>query len=356
MSIFVRAATLTNYVTVAQHVGLNPQVTLRAAGLSSAQLVDPEQRLPLTAVVEVLENSARAADCPTFGLRMAESRQLADFGAISLLLSHQPTLRDALHAVTEYRHLLNEALAIHIEEVGTTVILREEVVDDSPLPSRQANELAIGVIFRMCAALLGTHWHPNAVHFTHSAPPDLNVHRRVFGARFGCRVEFDGEFNGIVCRRADFDLPNPMADPAMARYARRFVETLPGTNEPSVVLEVRKAIYLLLPMGRATIEQISQGLGLNVRTLQRQLDDAGESFTGLLNVVRRDLAFRYMENKSYSLARVAELLGYAMPSSFTRWFTAQYRMSPAAWRAARTTTGLEPAASAGSDRPFTRPS
>lgn len=332
MATFTRAVTLTNYAEIARQLGLNPSSMLREVGLGAANLADPEQRIPMTAVIALLENSASKADCPTFGLRMAESRQLADFGAISLLLSHQRTLRDMLGAVIEYRRLMNEALAIHIEDAGDTVILREDVVGDSPIPSRQTMDLAVGVTFGTCAALLGAHWRPHEVHFTHAAPPDLNVHWRVFGGRFGCRVEFDSEFNGIVCRAADLDFPNPAADAAMARYARRFVEPPPGVDQASVAHEVRKAIYLMLPMGHATIEQVSQGLGLSVRTLQRQLDDTGESFTDLLNGVRRDLAVRYMENKVYSLARVAALLGYSTPGSFTRWFAAQYGMPPATWR------------------------
>ena len=86
-------------------------------------------------------------------------------------------------------------------------------------------------------------------------------------------------------------------------------------------------------MGRATIEQIAQALGMNVRTLQRRLDDSGRTFSDLINEVRRELVLRYMENSRYPLSRIAELLGYSMLSSFTRWFTAQFGVAPVVWRA-----------------------
>ena len=73
---------------------------------------------------------------------------------------------------------------------------------------------------------------------------------------------------------------------------------------------------------------MAAGLGLNVRTLQRQLDEAGASFTTILNEVRRELAQRYIDNTSYSMGRVAAMLGYANLSSFTRWFTAQFDHAP----------------------------
>jgi AraC-like DNA-binding protein len=223
---------------------------------------------------------------------------------------------------------------MHIEEVGDKVIIREEIMADNQIFSRQAIELALGVLHRMCSALLGSHWRPISIHFTHGAPADLHLHRRVFG--FGCALEFDSEFNGIVCNAASFDYPNPTADPVMAQYAERFIHTLPTANQVTIVEEVRRTIYILLPMGRATIEQVAQGLGLNVRAMQRQLEENGSVFSDLVNDVRRDLAVRYIENPKFPLSHIAELLGYAMPSSFTRWFSAQFGMTPADWRKTKT--------------------
>jgi AraC-like DNA-binding protein len=330
MPTLVRAAVLTNFLEVAIHQGLNPQAELAKVNLSKKMLQDPDQSIPVQAAVQLLENAAADSGCATFGLRMAESRQFSDLGAVALLLTHQATLRDALQVTVQYRHLLNRALAIFIEEAGDLVIIREEVVTEPAMPCRQATELALGVMARLCASLLGAAWRPLSVNFTHDAPEDARIHRRVFG----CQVNFGAEFNGIACPAAAFDAPNPNADPAMARYAKRFVDSLRDEGEISLVFEVRKAIYLLLPMGRATIEQIAQALGMNVRTLQRRLEENQANFSDLINEVRRDLVQRYMNNPSYSLARIGDLLGYSLPSSFTRWFTAQFDATPAAWRIA----------------------
>ncbi len=326
----VRSGVLTNYLEVATHVGLNPSAELAAVGLSRAMLQDPEHRIPVPAAVQLLENSAAHSGCQTFGLRMAESRQLSDLGAVSLLLTHQPTLRDALGVVIQYRHLMNRALAIYVEETGGLAIIREEVVTESLLARRQATELALGVMARMCANLLLQQWRPVSVHFVHDAPSDLRLHRRLFG----CDAVFGAEFNGIACPASAFQAPNPNADPAMARFARNYLDSLQQDSERSLEFEVRQAVYLLLPMGRATVEQIAQSLGMNVRTLQRRLEDGGATFSELVNEVRRDLVKRYMQNPGYSLSRIAGLLGYSVPSSFTRWFTAEFGATPASWRQA----------------------
>ncbi|WP_423193780.1 AraC family transcriptional regulator [Cupriavidus sp. H18C2] len=326
MKTLVRAAALTNFFDVARDLGINPLPLLRGARLTQALLTDPEQRIPAEACAALLESAAQAATCPTFGLRMAESRQLSDFGVMSLLISQQATLRDALETIIRYRHLVNESVAILLETTGRVAVIRQEVVLDTP--SRQATELAIGVVFRLCRALLGPQWHPVGVHFTHTAPQDTQVHRRLFG----CPLAFGSEFNGIVCAAEDLSAPNPTGNPAMARHAERVVETLPRVNDASIGREVRNAVYLMLPMGRATADAVAQGLGLSLRTMQRQLDASGESFTDIVNTVRRDLALRYVANPDYSLLRVSGLLGYGSAASFSRWFSAQFGEAPIAWR------------------------
>ena len=328
VSTLIRAATLKHYFEVAEQLELNPQPLLQAAGLSRTMLADPERRIPADAAVRLLEDSARASGCESFGLRMAEPRQLSDFGVSSLLLMHQPTLRDALLGTMKYRHLLNELLAIHLEESPRTVVIREEFVPDAGAASRQAIELALGALYRLCGALLGAQWKPHSVNFTHAAPANLQDHRRVFR----CTLEFDREFNGIVCDSADLDLRMPSADPAMALYVERLIESLPGANFASFASDVRRELFILLPMGQATIEQVARGRGMNVRTLQRRLAESGESFSGTLNSVRSELALRYMDNRNHSLQEVGRLLGFASPSSFTRWFRGEFGTAPRARR------------------------
>ncbi len=328
MTRMLRAAALTNYFEVAKEVGLNPVALLNQTGLTQTMLANPDNRISASAAAELLEESARITDCPNFGLRMAETRQISDFGAISLLFTHQGTLRDVLKAMMNYRHLLNESLALHIEDVGKTVIIHEDVITENQAHLRQATELALGVMTRACSALLGTHWNPHIVRFTHDAPPDLRLHRRIFK----CKVEFNAQYNGFVCASADLDYPCSAANPALARYAEQLLQTLPQAHEKSIVLDVREAIYLLLPMGRATIEQVAQSMAVNVRTLQRQLEEEGHTFSDLINVARRELALRYVESKSHSLGHIAELLGYSTQTSFTRWFKAEFGVAPTQWK------------------------
>jgi AraC-like DNA-binding protein len=95
----------------------------------------------------------------------------------------------------------------------------------------------------------------------------------------------------------------------------------------------RRSLYLLLPAGRATLEQLGANLGQHPRALQRQLEREGRSFAVLLNEVRRELALRYLASPANSVGAAAQMTGYATLSSFSRWFAGEFGMSPAQWRA-----------------------
>jgi hypothetical protein len=81
---FIRSACLTNYVPVARSFGLDPYPLLREAGLGRSCLTDPEIKIPVGEVCNLLEISARAAGAEDFGLRMSEPRCLSELGPLAL--------------------------------------------------------------------------------------------------------------------------------------------------------------------------------------------------------------------------------------------------------------------------------
>jgi AraC-like DNA-binding protein len=253
---------------------------------------------------------------------------MSHFGVMGLLLSHQRTPRDALHAAIRYMHLLNESVGLHLEETGRTAVIRGDVLLEKPMPATQATELMLAVYVQSFRVIAGSRWQPRTMYFKHAAPSALDVHHRVFR----CRCEFGAEFNGLSFPASDLDIVNASVDPKFAEYARRFIEAMPGRSSASVVADVSRLVYLLLPTGQANIKHVALSLGMNVRTLQRELDEAGESFSSLLNGVRRKLVGGYLDNPRFTVGQVAALLGYRRHGSFTRWFAEEFDSSPLEWR------------------------
>lgn len=326
MAELVRVAALTGYIETMATFAIDPRPLLREQGLSPDQLVNPEQLIPAPAAIRLLERSAAETGCATLGLRMAECRSLANLGATSLLIAHQPTLRRALAALAEFRSRINSTLVLHFEEHGDDLILREDFQLRRPEPSRQANNLVLGVLARLCRSVLGDVWSPNMVCFTHEAPPAAEL--SIFARVFHCRPQFDCEFNGIVLPAADLDRANLKADDQLALHARQLLEAVMSPVERTTAQDVSQLIQLLLPSGRANIQGCAAALGSTVRTLQRMLDDEGTSFSGLLNSARMQLAVQYLANPRMRITDVAELLGYGSIGAFTRWHGMTFGMTP----------------------------
>ena len=324
----MRAGILTNYPRVARELGLNPTELLRQAGLNASQLEAPDRLIPGDAVVRLLELSASASGCPTFGLRLAQVRQLSGFGVTGLLLTQQRTIRDALRIAQQYMHLLNEAAVLHLDEGPERVVMRADLLTDTAQPNSQAVELYLFASVQLFRSIAGNHWRPQSMHFRRPPPPSLEEHHRLFQ----CRCEFASTFNGIILTPADLDRVNPSADPTMANYARHLIDLLPGSSPASTLAELKRHLHIFLPMGRATLAQLALARHCSVRKLQRQLEDAGESFSALLCGIRRDLVPQYLGNPRLDIGQVAGLLGFSRHASFTRWFIQQHACTPQQWR------------------------
>jgi AraC-like DNA-binding protein len=323
-----RSACLTGYVELAQSLRISPLEQLTQVKIRPACLTNPDVMIPVSALIQLMENSAQAAKVENFGLRMAEGRNLSNLGPLAIVLRTQPTLRRALEAIRDYGHLQTEAMALHFEEKDGVLIIREELMSDHPEPARQASELMLGVLFRTLRALLGNAWHPSAVCFRHSPPSDLRVHMRVFDTR----LQFNSNLDGIVCSAANLDDPLSSYEPETARYLQKLIEVIAPQHSQSVVEKVRQLILVLLPTGRCSLEIVAQHLGLDRRTLHRHLQRQEESFSDILEGVRSDLAVKYLIDYDRPLKDLAELLGFSEPSAFSRWFARRFGCTATAWR------------------------
>ena len=188
----------------------------------------------------------------------------------------------------------------------------------------------IGIAHQVMTGASGGRWKPACVHVMRKAPDDLTVWRRMFSMP----IEFEANFTGFSSSSESLLIPNPLADEEMARNARQLLRLLPLPNRSEPIGDkVRRTISLLLPSGRATVDQVAAQLGLSARSLQRRLDEEGLQFAELLSAVRQELATAYLANSARPVTSVAALLGYSSPSSFTRWFAGAFGVAPLVWRA-----------------------
>ncbi|MEN9671575.1 MAG: HTH-type transcriptional regulator VirS [Pseudomonadota bacterium] len=327
-STVIRSASLSGYIELASALKLNPQAMMRKAGLSTRCLDDPETPISVLAVRELLESSAKAAGVEDFGLQLARGRRLSNLGPISIVLREEPTARQALTTLARYLRLLNASLLTRIEDYGDVVIIREEFLLEGTVSVRQSIDLAIGVMYRILEELLGVDWKPKRVCFSHRPPRDLSGYKSFFGAS----LEFNSNFNGIVCAARDLSAKLPMADTGMAPYARRFLDQALMRSRSNTLDAARQLVVALLPGGRCTADQVAQHLRMNRRTMHRHLMAEGETFSSMMQSVRSELALRQIRDSDRTMAELAELLGFSDASAFAYWFRRRFSCTVSTWR------------------------
>ncbi len=325
----IRAVTLSVYLEVASHVGIDGYWMLRHAGIPTSSFENPDNRLPAGVVVRLLEQSARRSGREDFGLLMAESRSFASLGPLTLLLDRLANIREVIGALSVYRRHMNDIIAIDLEEHADTALIKIGFMPE--FAKVQITDFAVALGCTVLSGASRGQWQPGTVHLTRPAPADPAPWRRFFQAP----VEFDSLFNGFACPVGALDIANPNADPLMAHHAEQLLKLVPLPREDSPASDrVRRAIALLLPNGQARLDPVAAQLGITPRAMQRSLEAEGATFAALLGEVRRELAQVYLDG-AQSITAVSEQLGYASPSAFTRWFVSEFGASPHSWRSDR---------------------
>ena len=335
MHTLTRSASLTDYEQVARSVGLDPSRMLRKARLPASALDDPNTMISVDSVGWLLEESARLSGQEAFGLLLAETRSLANLGMLALLLREEPTLRAAVQSCARYMRLHNAGVQLWLDDAGDVVLLHVGVnvrgrgicapgcrnVDRHRTAHVESAD-------RQCLSA-------RAISFTHERPASLDVHRRVLATA----VEFSQEFNAIVCRARDLDLPIRVADPALHREVKRLLDIQLAHHRDEPTQRARQIVKMLLPSGLCSVDRVAQHLGMHRRTLNRQLAAEGESVTTIINAVRAELAEEVLAGSKRKLYEVAELLGFSSAGDFSRWFRGQFGKTPSAWAAHHRTAG-----------------
>ena len=97
--------------------------------------------------------------------------------------------------------------------------------------------------------------------------------------------------------------------------------------------QVRELVVTLLGTGACTIDRVAQHLGVDRRTIHRQLASEGETFSRIVDAVRRELAERYLRDRKRILTEIASLLGFSAPSGFSHWYQRQFHAKASESRA-----------------------
>lgn len=314
--------------------GVDPAALLHSVGLTPDGPDAVDRMVPADDYYALLERIARALpDGTALPLKVGASMRADDYGAFGLAWKTAPTLRGSLERAERYGRLLTSVSAHSVAADGTDAVFHLHRAGERRLGLRLSNEATLASAMAIMREVATGDVLPRAVTFTHPAPADTAAHR----AYFGCPVEFDAAADAIRLPAAVLDRPNRQGDPAIARYMTPHLEAevrrLRATDDP--LAPIRRHIADALSAGPPTLAVVAIRSGMSARTLQRRIAAEGETFQGLVDAVRADLARGLLADSRYPLAEIAFLTGFSEQSAFTRAFRRWTGKTPAAFRTDR---------------------
>lgn len=164
---------------------------------------------------------------------------------------------------------------------------------------------------------------PEEIRFFFACPePD---HAPAVRAILGESVAYEAPRNAIRFPTAWLGVQSLFADATLHDAAMGELQAAVRRIRAPIGLRGRvERLLSSLPAGRLSADEVARSMGISRRTLVRRLSEAGVGYRGLVDNELRSRAERLLRDSVMSYARIAEELGYADPTSFSRacrrWF------------------------------------
>jgi AraC-like DNA-binding protein len=289
-------------------------------------------RVPMEKMVKLWQLSVKATNNEQLGLVAAAIFQPAYLKGIGLAWMASANLEEGLRRFVQNSQLINTAMEIELIEKDDQLIIEYQ---SSIFAKHQtkvhpcAIQLGIGFFLKMFRLAASKNIPATGVYFTFPIHDSLNIYEEYFQ----CPVYGSSESNCISFSKSLLNELLPTHDPELVEINESAINKyIAKMGSGEVSSKVIKVVTDLLPTGCPSEEVIAHKLFLSKRTLQRKLNQEGQSYSEILNLVRLTLAKELLGMTKLSITEIAYQLGYGSPSTFARAFKKQLSMTPVEYR------------------------
>jgi AraC-like DNA-binding protein len=293
-------------------------------------LANPDNVIPLNTFCELLYRGAKATGCEHFGLLVGSQSGTEKIGPAGTLMLLAPSVGVALEVLRKYLHLNNRNAVVLLGCDGVQAFLGYTVLDGNFPGIQELHDGAMAAALNILRQLNGPQWRPTEVRLMRRTPRQPEAYARFFDSP--CR--FNAERSELVFPAAMLDFPVAGSGEqtfSAATAAHQAGTPYDLTGQDWIELVRRTSLGLLLT-GNCSRQAVADALGLSARTLNRKLEQAGASFLELADYTRFMASRMLIKDTDMPLGDIAQVLGYADPSSFCRAFKRWSGVAPAKWR------------------------
>jgi AraC-like DNA-binding protein len=311
-------------------LGVPPARIFAQARVSLRTFRNPESRVSLRSIGELMDKAAKATHCAHIGLLTGARFQLQGLGPIGALMHNSARVGDALRNLVVHLHLRDRGGASVLMKTGdATAIMGYSVCRDDTVGLQHIYDTTNAIVFRLLKELCGPAFKPAGVHCAYPQPPNADIYRH----HFGCSAIFNATLSGIQFEASWLSKSIVRADPEAHHDSSCKVVREAAQDNLPFAQRVELVTHQMLLGGTATAEAVAAMLNVSERTLRRKLSEEDQQFQALLNRSRYALARQLLRNTSLPVAGIAAALQYQDANAFSRAFRGWASCPPSEWRA-----------------------
>ena len=217
----------------AQRQGIEETTLLRAAGIQPQEL--ERERWPIDHITRLWRAAARLTQDAGFGLKAGTVVGPASFNVVGFIVQSAATLRQALAVVQKYQTLISDGGRFQLLAGAQASWLVYHPRQGDLAFSPHQIEAVLAAVVSASRWITPQPLKPTLVRFSHEAVGPLTGYREAFG----CPIEFNQAYSGLLIDNVVLDLPLPQANAQLARlheqYAAAQLQTLAGIPQPDRV-------------------------------------------------------------------------------------------------------------------------
>jgi AraC-like DNA-binding protein len=284
---------------------------------------------------------------PSFGLVTVALLQPGTLARVSYSMQASASLRESLDKLINVARMFNDGYRFVKTpcEGGLEISVVRTAPGDVIVESR-AQFLMARITFFARTILRANgprELSPLFVGFRNPPSPNLEELRRFFG---DC-LRFSQPRDSVAFRDQDLDLQNPAADANLARILDEAIsKQLASLRQETLAERIHNEIAIELSFGVPQAGDVATRVGMSTRTMNRQLADAGTSFSDMLQEIRFARAQSWLD-AGESATSTASLVFYSEVAAFFRGYRRHFGRSPSATAGA--SSALEAAEAAEGD-------
>lgn len=339
-----------SYLLILTRLNLVPIEKLFEGTNLNQRMLDSDEALTVSEAIALVHNFNRHCSVANWPAVYGAHLGVATHGPVGYATTAAPTLGAALATFASWFQIRCDTYTSEISQEGSDYLIKIHDSTGDPLFERfyflafmRAFEVLITLIMGNESQGLTTLEFRTPQDLLESNDPLSKANQRLMASNYNSRLTFDCAANALRVPQELWRQLSPLSDPDAHQINLRICQRIKAEQEAKEHIDFQVLRLLELHFEAVIAEQTSHTsppsltqlcntLHLSERSLIRKLKQRDTAYKLLLEQSRQRFAIALLQSARYSVADIADKLGYKEAANFCRAFKSWTGQSPGAYR------------------------